>query len=404
VLRRDHRSAAHRADIATDTSGSMLAMGIPIALVLTGLVWYMVGVGNAVAEAEGVRLGADKAAYEAAVWHARGMNVIATLNLLMTSLASVLVAWRAFQETIRTAATICFIDSSCDAVVAANLVEQINKADPAVNGWLDAQIKTIGDLERLTATVTPTIAFNNKTPVTGLVSYSIPYSTAMVPDSRIASVMGPVSTPRWGLSNSLPALPIQVALQADFCAAAGPPVAEVAELLLDGIHAPWVIPLLKAHNIDYVGEWTALGKSSGCLGIGGEAAGIWDAGTAAHPGYQFAFQVYGFAFGKDAAHGIDDQNVSTLVGDGNAAPTAQTAWTASAADFFFPCTTTWATCAAPSLFEPSWQARLQRVRPPPGGADVLGSIAGNLVSSASGNAAAVLGSGAIWTRVADLIH
>ena len=400
---REYSAAERPADITSDT-GSMLAMGVPIAVVLTGLVWYMIGLGNAVAEAEGVRLGADKAAYEAAVWHARGMNVIATLNLLMTSLASVLVAWAAFQETIRTAVAICFIDSSCDYNVAAALVEQVNNADPAVNAWLKAQVTTIGQLERLTATVTPSIAFNNKTPVTGLVSYAIPYSTAMVPDARIASVMGPVSTPRWGLSYTLPALPIQVARQADFCAAAGPPVAEVAQLLLDGIHAPWVIPLLKSHSIDYVGEWNALGTSSGCLGIGGEAAGIWYAGTAANPEYRFAFQVYGFAFGNDAAHDIDDQNVSTLVGAGNAAPTTRTAWTASAAEFFFPCTTDWATCAGPSLFEPSWQARLQRVRPPPGSGDVLGSIASNLTPSASGTAAAVLGSGAVWARVADLIH
>ena len=382
----------------------MLAMGVPIALVLTSMVWYFLGIANTVAESQALRSSADKSAYEAAVWHARGMNVIATLNLLMESLASVLVAWGAFQQTLRTAATICYTDSSCNAADALDLLKKVTAADPAVKTWLTSQIQVVGNLERLTATVTPTIAFNTAGASSGLVSYGIPYSVAMVPDARISGVLGPVSGPRWGLGVDLPSLPVQSAAQADFCAAAGPPVADVAEALLNGIHAPWVIPLLVAHGFDYKADWNAFGTMSGCLGVSGEAAGIWQSATTSNPNYRFAFHVYGLAFGQDAVRDNNDKNITTLVGDGRAAPTAATAWTASAGEFFFPCLTSWATCAGPSLFEPSWQARLVRVRPPPGGADVMGSIAGNLHASPPGSALAVLSSGRVWTRVRDLVH
>ena len=399
------RSLSRRLSAFGGSRGSLLAAGVPIALVLTGLIWYLIGVSNSVLEAQSLRFEADRTAYEAAVLHARGMNVIATLNILMRSLASVVVAWGLFSNSIVFVETLCYAPgSTCDPAVADAVRKKVEAATPAVDAWTKAQIATLGQLQRLTATVTPTIAFNHSPPTSTLVSYSIPYSTSMVPDARIAAIMGSVSTPRWGLSSDLPSLPVQSAVQADFCAASGPPVWEVGEKLLIGIKEPWIFPLLVGAGYDYKKFYDSAGTKSGCLGVSGEAAGIWDAASGANPDYRFAFQVYGFAFGKDAAHELDDRNVSTLVGDGSPAPRATLGWAASSAEFFFPCTTGWASCANASVIEPAWQAQLSRVRPLPGGADLLTTIASNLNVSAPGGATKVLSSAGVWKRVADFVH
>src|SRR4029079_7182069 len=88
------RMTANRPSFVDDRDGAMLVIAIPMAVLLTALLYHMVGVGNAVVLSQDMRRAADLAAYDCAVRHARGMNVVAVMNVLMMGVESVFATWR----------------------------------------------------------------------------------------------------------------------------------------------------------------------------------------------------------------------------------------------------------------------------------------------------------------------
>jgi hypothetical protein len=80
-----------------DTEGAVVVMTIFASAFLIGAMWYLLGVGDALLYKERMQDGADAIAFAPAVVHARGMNLIALLNLTMAAVLSVLVAVKIFQ-------------------------------------------------------------------------------------------------------------------------------------------------------------------------------------------------------------------------------------------------------------------------------------------------------------------
>ena len=72
-----------------DQDGATMVMGVFIAALLVGMVYYVWGIGDAVMHRERMQDASDTAAFSAAVMHARGMNMIALLNMIMAALAMV---------------------------------------------------------------------------------------------------------------------------------------------------------------------------------------------------------------------------------------------------------------------------------------------------------------------------
>ena len=69
--------------------GATMVMGVFIAALLVGMIYYVWGVGDAVMHRERMQDASDTAAFSAAVIHARGMNMLALLNMIMAALAIV---------------------------------------------------------------------------------------------------------------------------------------------------------------------------------------------------------------------------------------------------------------------------------------------------------------------------
>ncbi|MET0413966.1 MAG: hypothetical protein ABW217_21835 [Polyangiaceae bacterium] len=84
-----------RRSLAGDDSGGLLLVGILMGALLVGGLWYMASVGDAILWREHAQDAADAAAFENAVWNARGMNLLVMLNMLMALVMAVLVIWRA---------------------------------------------------------------------------------------------------------------------------------------------------------------------------------------------------------------------------------------------------------------------------------------------------------------------
>jgi hypothetical protein len=75
-----------------DERGAIMVAAVFMAAFLVSSLWYVAGVGNASLFRESMQSGADAGAFAGAVFHARGMNIIAMINLIMAAILAVLVA------------------------------------------------------------------------------------------------------------------------------------------------------------------------------------------------------------------------------------------------------------------------------------------------------------------------
>lgn len=83
-----------RRRLVQDESGGLLLIGILMGALSVGTLWYMASVGDAILWREHAQDAADAAAFENAVWNARGMNLLVLLNMLMAVVMAILVIWR----------------------------------------------------------------------------------------------------------------------------------------------------------------------------------------------------------------------------------------------------------------------------------------------------------------------
>lgn len=68
-----------------------MVLAIFMAMIVIGFLYYLVGLGDAILAQERMQDAADATAFSSAVIHARGMNVLAMLNIIMASMLAILV-------------------------------------------------------------------------------------------------------------------------------------------------------------------------------------------------------------------------------------------------------------------------------------------------------------------------
>jgi hypothetical protein len=90
-------SAPKTPDIIENTDGAIMIMGLFMAIMLVGFIYFMIGVGDTILFRERMQDTADAGVFAAAVVNARGMNYIALINCVMAAVLSVLVALKMIQ-------------------------------------------------------------------------------------------------------------------------------------------------------------------------------------------------------------------------------------------------------------------------------------------------------------------
>jgi hypothetical protein len=87
--------ARRAAKLATDQGGAVMLIGLLLALAVVGALWCLIGIGDAILAREVSQEAADSAAFTNAVIHARGMNFIAFINIIVMALAKayLLLTW-----------------------------------------------------------------------------------------------------------------------------------------------------------------------------------------------------------------------------------------------------------------------------------------------------------------------
>ena len=73
-------------------NGAISIMGIFMAMLLVAFVYFIMGVGETISYREHIGDAADATAWSTAVVHARGMNIIVLINMIMAAIAAVLIA------------------------------------------------------------------------------------------------------------------------------------------------------------------------------------------------------------------------------------------------------------------------------------------------------------------------
>ena len=151
---------ARRPGLVSDQRGAILIAAVFMATFLVGCLWYVMGVGDAILYRQRMQDGADAVAYAGAVYHARGMNIIAMLNLVMAAILAVLVWLKIAQvllwSLIAILVGLCFFGGwACGAIPTVKNVESqvqnaIDRVEPIVDKWLKALSKLQGYVARTT--------------------------------------------------------------------------------------------------------------------------------------------------------------------------------------------------------------------------------------------------------------
>jgi hypothetical protein len=251
-----------------DNRGAIMVIAAFMAVFLVGALWYVAGVGNAALFRERMQDGADAAAFTAAVVHARGMNIIAMLNLIMAAILAVLVALKIAKMLLTITKIITTIICAlpygvglwaCPIKVAAgigeNAVEElIQTVEPMVNNLL----KVLSKLEVTVAKVMPVIALEKTNSTAKL--YEKPVEGAlMVSDSLLAD--GKLG------------LPVEEDSYKELCKRAGEFVAEfaLAPFSVFGVPTSWAKGL--------VGGLVSMAPSYFCGDDGGGSSGSSGSGS-----------------------------------------------------------------------------------------------------------------------------
>lgn len=145
-----------------DQRGAILIAAVFMAVFLVGCLWYLVGIGDAAIYREKMQDGSDAVAFASAVYHARGMNIIAVLNLIMAAALAVLIAFKIAEIVAFTiaaiAAAICpFSGWACPIATAAGEIgeELHSSVIPAVQKAVDAILTASSESQRWIARITP---------------------------------------------------------------------------------------------------------------------------------------------------------------------------------------------------------------------------------------------------------
>jgi len=132
------RSRAHLAEpgkitmqnnlkLTKDSSGAVMIMAVFVAIFMVAIVYHVAGVGGAALEQQIVQDGADSVAYSTATAKARGMNIIALLNLIMAAVLAVLVALKLLQAVLVVAIAIVGVACIISQGAACGAIRPLNK-------------------------------------------------------------------------------------------------------------------------------------------------------------------------------------------------------------------------------------------------------------------------------------
>jgi len=223
-----------------------MLVGVIMAVLLTAVLYHMVGVGDAIVYRERMQEAADATAFESAVWHARTMNLLVALNIIMSAILSIMVAWRTLEFVLGVAAVVIGLISLLPfmewlepaAAWCGDTLAQMLPKDPKIFEKVDNWLGKLNRAEKIVSSFAPPLdvlepAMTN-TDYYGQsgasVGFTVPLSFSIMPSLESFGQVKLKFPARMNMGTALPAMPIQEDGYWKVCSKAGEFLAETSEM------------------------------------------------------------------------------------------------------------------------------------------------------------------------------
>jgi hypothetical protein len=158
------RTESSARGLLTDDRGAIMVMGIFMCSCLVAALWYLAGIGDAILYRERMQEAADAVAFSDAALHARGMNLVVLINLVMAVVLSVRVAIRVAKLVMTVAAAIFaaagFLVPALWAAVppTTEAAVVLDDVDTSIKEPMDATLRGLNSAQDGIITATPPLA------------------------------------------------------------------------------------------------------------------------------------------------------------------------------------------------------------------------------------------------------
>lgn len=154
---RERRARSGVADLLADTRGGIFLLGIGLGMVLVGVAWNVSSLGAAAVWRERATDVADAAAFDSAVWHARGMNLLVMSNLLMAIFMALFTFWRMIVTVLAGLSYLCNWPLFPPCAFVQTLAGQAARIDDRVAQNVSALLRSLTSTQRALASLTPVV-------------------------------------------------------------------------------------------------------------------------------------------------------------------------------------------------------------------------------------------------------
>jgi hypothetical protein len=149
-----------------DDRGAVLVLALLMCTLLVGILWFVIGIGDVVVARERAQGASDAAAFSAAVIHARGMNFLVLVNLVMAAILAVRVMLKLLQVVL-IGATVAFAalalvpgfqEFAAAAGEAGTAAEQVSVLVDRTRQPINEALQTLNTTEHAIAATTGGVA------------------------------------------------------------------------------------------------------------------------------------------------------------------------------------------------------------------------------------------------------
>ncbi|MET0342870.1 MAG: hypothetical protein ABW252_17825 [Polyangiales bacterium] len=199
-------------DLLRNQRGAIFVPALVMGALMVGAMFYVAAVGDAILFRTELQNAADVTSFQNAVWHARGMNVIAVLNILMSLALAVFAA-------IRMAEIVCFLVGLIPLIGApfASAATTLVNTEPAMFRVINTALTVVRGAQEGVSAAVPYVAFAEAKATPTYADTIWPLSVSLVPPQGDARIF---RQPPRRPANLPAALPIQDGQFGELCSRA----------------------------------------------------------------------------------------------------------------------------------------------------------------------------------------
>lgn len=172
-------------NLLPDQRGAIIVPAIVMGALLVGALFFVAAVGDAIIFRTQLQDAADATAFKSAVWHARGMNVVVVLNVMLSAALGIFAVLRVVEVILLILSFIPFVNAA-----AAPAFRTLTMSfEPKVFKWIDQSLKIISGLQAGVSAAVPWVAFGDAKATPTAADTIWPLSLSLIPPAADATLL-----------------------------------------------------------------------------------------------------------------------------------------------------------------------------------------------------------------------